>query len=47
MLEFLDGFGKRMEFFAIADSIVNRKNTSDKIEKLFTELNHEFGKMEI
>ena len=35
MLEFLDGFGKRMEFFAIADSIVNRKNTSDKIEKLF------------
>ena len=32
MLEFLDGFSKRMEFLAITDSITNRKNTSDKIE---------------
>lgn len=35
MLDLLDGFSKRMEFFAIADSIANRKNTSDKIESLF------------
>lgn len=35
MFDFLDGFSKRMEFIAIADSITNRKNTSDKIEYLF------------
>lgn len=35
MFDFLDGFSKRMEFIAIADSITNRKNTSDKIECLF------------
>lgn len=37
MEEILNGFNKRMEFFAIVDSIVKRRNTSDKIESLFTE----------
>ena len=36
MLEILNGFSKRMEFIAIADSITNRKGTTDKIENLFS-----------
>lgn len=37
MLEYLKGFEKRMEFFAIIDSIAKRRNRTDKIENLFEE----------
>lgn len=32
MFDFLEGFQDRMEFAAIVDSIVNRKNTNTEIE---------------
>lgn len=35
MIEYLQGFDKRMEFFAIVESIAKRKNKSEKIEELF------------
>ncbi len=35
MLEYLKGFEKRMEFFAIVESIAKRRNRTDKIENLF------------
>lgn len=35
MLEYLKGFDKRMEFFAIVESIAKRRNTSNRIENLF------------
>ncbi len=37
MLEYLEGFEKRMEFFAIVESIAKRRNRTDKIENLFEE----------
>lgn len=37
MLEYLKGFEKRMEFFAIVESIAKRRNKTDKIENLFEE----------
>ena len=35
MLEYLKGFDKRMEFFAIVESIAKRRNTNNRIENLF------------
>ena len=35
MFDFLEGFQDRMEFAAIVDSIVNRKNTNIEIEGWF------------
>ena len=35
MQEYLKGFEKRMEFFAIVESIAKRRNRTDKIENLF------------
>jgi hypothetical protein len=37
MLEFLEGFEKRMQIVAIVESIVNRRNRNMEIEKLFKE----------
>lgn len=37
MIEILEGFSQRMEFIAIVDSITNRRNTTEKIESLFSE----------
>lgn len=37
MQEYLKGFDKRMEFFAIVESIAKRRNRTDKIENLFEE----------
>ena len=37
MQEYLKGFEKRMEFFAIVESIAKRRNRTDKIENLFEE----------
>ena len=37
MQEYLRGFEKRMEFFAIVESIAKRRNRTDKIENLFEE----------
>jgi hypothetical protein len=37
MFEFLEGFEKRMEFVAVVESIVDRKNTSKEIEDWFEE----------
>lgn len=37
MEEYLQGFEKRMEFFAIIESIAKRRNKSEKIESLFEE----------
>ncbi len=37
MIEYLQGFEKRMEFFAIIESIAKRRNKSEKIENLFEE----------
>lgn len=37
MLEYLKGFEKRMEFFAIVESIAKRRNRTDRIENLFEE----------
>jgi len=37
MIEYLRGFEKRMEFFAIVESIAKRRNKTDKIENLFEE----------
>ena len=39
MLEFLEGFEKRMGFAAVVDSIVNRKNKNSEIEDWFGEKN--------
>ena len=36
-MELLEQFEKRMEFVAVIDSIVNRKNKSNEIEALFEE----------
>ncbi|MDE6797343.1 MAG: hypothetical protein K2J36_04955 [Ruminococcus sp.] len=36
MIKYLDGFMKRMEVTACIASIINRRNTSNKIEKLFS-----------
>lgn len=35
MLEYLEGFEKRMGFAAVVDSIVNRKNRNNEIEDWF------------
>lgn len=35
MLDFLEGFSKRMEFAAVADSVVNRINKNSEIEQAF------------
>lgn len=37
MLEFLEGFEKRMQIVAIVEAIVNRRNRNMEIEKLFKE----------
>ena len=37
MIEYLKGFEKRMEFFAIVESIAKRRNRTDRIENLFEE----------
>lgn len=37
MQEYLKGFDKRMEFFAIVESIAKRRNRTDKLENLFKE----------
>jgi phage host-nuclease inhibitor protein Gam len=43
MYEFLTGFYERMEFIAVVDSIVNRKNKNNEIEDLFCD--HELDNM--
>lgn len=37
MINYLKGFEKRMEFFAIVESIAKRRNRTEKIEILFQE----------